>query len=58
VHTELVSPNPRRRKNPPEWLAKFDRWRGQQPVPLNRSDAIRRLVEAAIDAETKPKKKR
>jgi hypothetical protein len=44
-----------------KWLAKLDRWRGQQPVPLTRSDAIRRLVARAIDAESstvKPKKKR
>jgi hypothetical protein len=44
-----------------KWLAKLDRWRrGKQPVPPNRSDAIRQLVERAIDADcsTSRKKKR
>ena len=43
-----------------KWPAKLDRWRGKQPVPPNRSDAIRQPVERAIDADcsTSGKKKR
>ena len=32
-------------------LGKLDRWRGKQANPPNRSEAIRMLVERAIDAE-------
>jgi len=42
------------------WLGKLDRWRGKQANTPNRSQAIRMLVERAIDAEcsTSGKKKR
>jgi hypothetical protein len=41
------------------WLGKLDRWRRKQANPPNRSEAIRMLVERAIDAEcsTRSKKK-
>lgn len=32
----------------PEMLARVDRWRGQQPVPPSRAEAIRRLIEQAL----------
>jgi metal-responsive CopG/Arc/MetJ family transcriptional regulator len=35
-------------KASPEFLARLDQWRRQQPDLPNRSEAIRRLVEAAI----------
>jgi metal-responsive CopG/Arc/MetJ family transcriptional regulator len=35
---------------PPGFLAKVDQWRRRQPDLPNRSEAIRRLVEAGIAA--------
>ena len=35
-------------KASPEFLARLDQWRRKQPDLPNRSEAIRRLVEAAM----------
>jgi hypothetical protein len=40
------------------WLRKLDRWRGKQANPPNRSEAIRMLVERAIDAECPTSRRR
>jgi len=38
---------------PLEWLRRIDAWRRHQPDMPNLSEAIRRLVETALDAEAK-----
>jgi metal-responsive CopG/Arc/MetJ family transcriptional regulator len=35
-------------KTSPEFLARLDKWRRKQPDLPNRSEAVRRLVEAAM----------
>jgi hypothetical protein len=35
---------------PPEWFARVDDWRRQQPDIPSRADAIRRLVDVALKA--------
>jgi hypothetical protein len=40
-----------------DWPKKLDRWRGEQANPPNRSEAIRLLVEKAIDAECSTSRK-
>lgn len=42
---------------PGDWVAQVDAWRSHQPGLPNRSEAIRRLVQLALEAETKPKGK-
>ena len=41
---------------PASWLRKIDDWRREQPDLPNISEAIRRLVEAGLEAK-KPKKR-
>lgn len=41
---------------PAAWLARINAWRRQQPDLPNVSEAIRRLVEMALDAERGRKK--
>ena len=41
-----------------EFIAAIDRWRGQQPDVPGRSEAIRRLVERALAAESADAKQR
>jgi hypothetical protein len=43
-----------------EFIEAIDRWRGQQPGVPGRSEAIRRLVEQALGAESpaKPPRKK
>lgn len=36
---------------PPSWLARVNEWRRQQPDLPNMSDAIRRLVDKALEAK-------
>lgn len=36
---------------PPSWIARIDDWRRRQPKIANRSEAIRLLVEKALDAD-------
>jgi hypothetical protein len=43
---------------PVEWIRRIDAWRGRQPDVPSLSEAIRRLVSRALDAEDKPGKKR
>jgi metal-responsive CopG/Arc/MetJ family transcriptional regulator len=42
---------------PAEWVDLVDRWRSHQPGLPNRSEAIRRLVSQALEAEAKGKPK-
>ena len=42
---------------PGEWVDLVDRWRSHQPGLPNRSEAIRRLVSQALEAEAKGKPK-
>ena len=37
-----------------EWLSRVDEWRRGQPDIPTRAEAVRRLVEAALDAADKP----
>jgi hypothetical protein len=41
----------------PEFLRAIDDWRRKQPEIPSRAEAIRRLVEVALAAEPKPKRK-
>jgi len=41
---------------PGEWVAAVDQWRARAPGVPNRSEAIRRLVAQALEAEAKGKK--
>jgi len=41
-------------KAPAPWLARIDDWRRQQPDIPSRAEAIRRLVETAIEADAAP----
>jgi hypothetical protein len=43
----------------PRWVGAVDQWRAQQPGVPNRSEAIRKLVEMALQQQEKsaPKKK-
>lgn len=36
---------------PASWLERLDEWRRRQPKIPNRSEAIRRLVDIALDAQ-------
>jgi hypothetical protein len=38
-------------KTPLAWMRSIDRWRGQQPDVPSRSEAVRRLVEIALEQE-------
>jgi hypothetical protein len=38
-----------------EFLAKLDKWRGMQPNPPSRTEAIRRLVEHGLAAAPAPR---
>jgi hypothetical protein len=42
---------------PVDWIKRIDAWRRQQPNLPSRSEAIRTLVDRALDAEAKPKAK-
>ena len=42
---------------PVDWVKRIDAWRRQQPNLPSRSEAIRTLVDRALDAEAKPKGK-
>jgi hypothetical protein len=42
---------------PISWLKKIDEWRRQQPDLPNISEAIRRLVDAGLDATARKAKK-
>ncbi len=37
---------------PPDWVKRLDEWRRVQPKIPNRSEAIRYLVDAALNAKT------
>jgi hypothetical protein len=43
---------------PVEWIRRIDSWRGRQADVPSLSEAIRRLVSKALDAEDKPSKPR
>ena len=38
---------------PASWMEKIDQWRAKQPDLPNISEAVRRLVEAGLDATKK-----
>jgi metal-responsive CopG/Arc/MetJ family transcriptional regulator len=40
---------------PADWVTAVDQWRARAPGVPNRSEAIRRLVVQALEAETKSK---
>lgn len=40
---------------PGDWVAQVDAWRARAPGVPNRSEAIRRLVSQALEAEAKAK---
>ncbi len=51
----MTKPQPMQRfemKAPAEWLDRVDQWRGKQPGVPPRAEAIRRLVEKALDSGT------
>ena len=54
----LIHDRPFQMRASAEFLAKVDDWRREQPDLPSRAEAIRRLVEMALDAQPKQKKKR
>lgn len=42
---------------PKEWFARLEQWRAKQPGLPGVSEAIRRLVDAALEAERKGRRR-